>query len=290
MGNVKRWNVFGGRRPPDRPSVAGGQLRNPYLLQGTRPPAGKKQGAGGIRPGRLDDAVLLRHRRGNRPERKRHRLLRPRATSARGRKPWPSPPTTIPRPSPRRSTTSGPMPTRSPGRSTFLPGDEPPGRSRTSSISPCRRKARRSSATPISCPSNEASRRAGSSEFLIEKLIFLSGIASIVFVALIFLFLLREGISVLKSTSLGSFLGGQFWYPDLQPAAARHPPADPRLAARDRRSGRDRRAPRGSPPPSISPKSPRSGSGHPQVLRRGPGGHPLGRPRLPRHHRSWSPS
>jgi phosphate transport system permease protein len=54
-------------------------------------------------------------------------------------------------------------------------------------------------------------------EFLIEKLIFISGIASIVFVALIFLFLLREGISVLKATSLGSFLGGQNWYPISSP-------------------------------------------------------------------------
>jgi len=55
-------------------------------------------------------------------------------------------------------------------------------------------------------------------EFLIEKLIFLSGIASVVFVALIFLFLLLEGISVLKATSLGSFLGGRFWYPISSPA------------------------------------------------------------------------
>jgi len=55
-------------------------------------------------------------------------------------------------------------------------------------------------------------------EFVIEKLIFLSGIASIVFVALIFIFLLREGISVLKTTSLGSFLGGKFWYPISSPA------------------------------------------------------------------------
>jgi phosphate transport system permease protein len=55
-------------------------------------------------------------------------------------------------------------------------------------------------------------------EFLIEKLIFLSGIASIVFVALIFIFLLREGVSVLKTTSLGSFLGGHFWYPISSPA------------------------------------------------------------------------
>ncbi len=55
-------------------------------------------------------------------------------------------------------------------------------------------------------------------EFLIEKIIFLSGIASVVFVALIFLFLLREGVSVLKTTSLGSFLGGRFWYPISTPA------------------------------------------------------------------------
>jgi len=55
-------------------------------------------------------------------------------------------------------------------------------------------------------------------EFLIEKLIFLSGLASIVFVALIFIFLLREGVSVLKTTSLGSFLGGKFWYPISNPA------------------------------------------------------------------------
>ncbi|MHB8054087.1 MAG: phosphate ABC transporter permease subunit PstC [Candidatus Aminicenantales bacterium] len=55
-------------------------------------------------------------------------------------------------------------------------------------------------------------------EFLIEKLIFLSGIASVVFVALIFIFLLHEGVSVLKATSLGSFLGGRFWYPISNPA------------------------------------------------------------------------
>jgi phosphate transport system permease protein len=54
-------------------------------------------------------------------------------------------------------------------------------------------------------------------EGIIEKLIFLSGIASIVFVALIFIFLLREGISVFKSTSLGAYLGGKFWYPISDP-------------------------------------------------------------------------
>lgn len=55
-------------------------------------------------------------------------------------------------------------------------------------------------------------------EFLIEKLVFLCGIASVVFVVLIFVFLLREGISVFKTISLGSFLGGRFWYPISSPA------------------------------------------------------------------------
>jgi len=59
-------------------------------------------------------------------------------------------------------------------------------------------------------------RKAG--EFAIEKLILLSGIASIVFVALIFIFLLQEGVAVLKHTSLGAFLGGKFWYPISNPA------------------------------------------------------------------------
>ena len=54
-------------------------------------------------------------------------------------------------------------------------------------------------------------------EFIIEKLIFTSGIASIIFVALIFIFLLAEGISVLRYVSLGSFIGGQFWYPISDP-------------------------------------------------------------------------
>jgi phosphate transport system permease protein len=54
-------------------------------------------------------------------------------------------------------------------------------------------------------------------EFVIEKLVFASGIASIVFVALIFIFLVREGVSVLKTTGLFSFLGGRFWYPISDP-------------------------------------------------------------------------
>jgi phosphate transport system permease protein len=54
-------------------------------------------------------------------------------------------------------------------------------------------------------------------EFIIEKLIFLSGIASIVFVALIFIFLIREGLSLFKTIGLGDFLGGKFWYPISDP-------------------------------------------------------------------------
>ena len=54
-------------------------------------------------------------------------------------------------------------------------------------------------------------------EFVIEKLIFLSGIASIVFVALIFIFLIREGLSLFKTIGLGDFLSGKFWYPISDP-------------------------------------------------------------------------
>jgi len=54
-------------------------------------------------------------------------------------------------------------------------------------------------------------------EFVIEKLIFLSGIASVVFVVLIFVFLLREGVSVFKSIGVGEFLGGKHWYPVSTP-------------------------------------------------------------------------
>ena len=54
-------------------------------------------------------------------------------------------------------------------------------------------------------------------EFFIEKLIFLSGIASIVFVVLIFVFLLREGISLFKEISLTKFVSGRFWYPISDP-------------------------------------------------------------------------
>lgn len=54
-------------------------------------------------------------------------------------------------------------------------------------------------------------------EFVIEKLIFLSGIASIIFVLLIFGFLLKEGISLFKELGVFQFLSGRFWYPISDP-------------------------------------------------------------------------
>lgn len=54
-------------------------------------------------------------------------------------------------------------------------------------------------------------------EFIIERTIFLSGISSIVFVVLIFVFLLKEGISLFKYTSLWEFVSGRFWYPISDP-------------------------------------------------------------------------
>jgi phosphate transport system permease protein len=54
-------------------------------------------------------------------------------------------------------------------------------------------------------------------EFLIERWISINGIACILFVILIFLFLLREGLWVFKSTSLKEFLLGHNWYPVSYP-------------------------------------------------------------------------
>lgn len=55
-------------------------------------------------------------------------------------------------------------------------------------------------------------------EFIIEKAIFLAGILSIVFVLLIFVFLLKEGLSLFKTYSPLSFLFGMKWYPISTPA------------------------------------------------------------------------
>lgn len=56
-------------------------------------------------------------------------------------------------------------------------------------------------------------------EFLIERTIFLSGITSIVIVTLIFIFLLKEGLSIFASVSVPDFLAGKSWYPISDPAS-----------------------------------------------------------------------
>src|SRR3989338_5496896 len=55
-------------------------------------------------------------------------------------------------------------------------------------------------------------------EFIIEKLILICGLASIFFVMLIFLFLLKEGISVFKIAAPFKFIFGKNWYPISEPA------------------------------------------------------------------------
>lgn len=54
-------------------------------------------------------------------------------------------------------------------------------------------------------------------EFFIEGAIFFAGIASILFVILIFIFLLKEGLSLFKTVSLQAFLSGKDWYPISYP-------------------------------------------------------------------------
>lgn len=54
-------------------------------------------------------------------------------------------------------------------------------------------------------------------EFIIEKLVLLCGVASIFFVVLIFLFLLKEGLAVFASVSPSAFLLGRSWYPISEP-------------------------------------------------------------------------
>lgn len=55
-------------------------------------------------------------------------------------------------------------------------------------------------------------------EFIIEKLILISGLASIFFVGLIFLFLLKEGLSVFQIVTPLDLLFGKSWYPISDPA------------------------------------------------------------------------
>jgi len=54
-------------------------------------------------------------------------------------------------------------------------------------------------------------------EILIESSIFLAGTISILFVILIFIFLLKEGLALFKTVSLASFLTGKVWYPISYP-------------------------------------------------------------------------
>ena len=55
------------------------------------------------------------------------------------------------------------------------------------------------------------------SEFLIESAIFLAGGISVLFVILIFIFLLKEGLALFKSVSLLDFLFGKDWHPISYP-------------------------------------------------------------------------
>lgn len=55
-------------------------------------------------------------------------------------------------------------------------------------------------------------------EFGIEQCIYLSGVVSIAIVALIFIFLAKEGFALFKSVPVFDFLGGSSWYPISTPA------------------------------------------------------------------------
>ena len=55
------------------------------------------------------------------------------------------------------------------------------------------------------------------SEFFIEVAVFLAGTLSILFVILIFVFLLKEGIALFRTVSVWDFLLGRDWYPISHP-------------------------------------------------------------------------
>jgi len=55
-------------------------------------------------------------------------------------------------------------------------------------------------------------------EFIVERLIQICGLASIFFVVVIFLFLLKEGLAVFKVVTPLDFLFGKSWYPISEPA------------------------------------------------------------------------
>jgi len=54
-------------------------------------------------------------------------------------------------------------------------------------------------------------------ELIIEKFILISGLTSIFFVVLIFLFLLKEGLAIFKIVGPFQFLFGKSWYPISEP-------------------------------------------------------------------------
>jgi len=54
-------------------------------------------------------------------------------------------------------------------------------------------------------------------EWIIERIIFLNGMASILFVVLILLFLLRDTLPFFRTVSLRAFLTGREWYPLFDP-------------------------------------------------------------------------
>jgi phosphate transport system permease protein len=54
-------------------------------------------------------------------------------------------------------------------------------------------------------------------EFIIEQSIFLAGFTSIIFVGLIFLFLLKEGLALFSTIKVADFLAGRNWYPISEP-------------------------------------------------------------------------
>jgi len=54
-------------------------------------------------------------------------------------------------------------------------------------------------------------------EFIIERIILLSGLASILFVLLIFIFLLKEGLSIFWKVPIADFLFAKNWYPISDP-------------------------------------------------------------------------
>ncbi|MBI4833396.1 MAG: phosphate ABC transporter permease subunit PstC [Planctomycetes bacterium] len=55
-------------------------------------------------------------------------------------------------------------------------------------------------------------------EFVIEKSILISGLLIVLFVCLIFVFLIKESSQLFKTTGLGEFITGKFWYPISDPA------------------------------------------------------------------------